>query len=116
MDKVEIRDNVPTIFLLLSAIATHVFSGIGFYILYGAPAVVVSSFMPGIGWVAFLVLWLNRWDTVGSHWVFWAFVGCVSCVVVCLCFIGLYRLIEITEREIAEESKQNMDLEPSTAG
>ncbi len=82
------------VFLFMAAIATHVFSGIGYYLLYGVPAVVVASFMPGIGWIAFMALWLNRWDTMSSYWVFWAFAGCLSTVVLCICVIGMQWIME----------------------
>ncbi|MFQ5862953.1 MAG: hypothetical protein ACE5IC_07500 [Candidatus Brocadiales bacterium] len=116
MNKAEARGTVLGIFLFLSAIATHVLSGIGYYMLYGVPAVVISSFLPGIGWWVFLALWLNSWDRLGSLWVFWSFVGCFACVVICGSIIGMQWIIESTKQEIIEKSKQNMDLEPSTAG
>ncbi len=117
MDKAVIRSDVTGILLFLTAIATHVFAGIGYYMLYGVPAVVISSFMPVAGWFGFLALWLNSWDRMaGSYWVFWSFVGCFACVVICGGVIGMRWIIEATEQEIIEESKQNMDLEPSTAG
>ncbi len=116
MDKAEARGTVLGILLFLTAIATHVFSGIGYYLLYGVPAVVISSFLPVIGWFAFLALWLNSWDRMDSYWIFWSFVSCFACVVICSCIIGMNWIIEVTEEEIIEESKQDMDLEPSTAG
>lgn len=117
MDKTEVKGAVLGVFLVLAAIATHVFSGIGYYLMYGIPAVVISSFMPVVGWWLFLVLWLNSWDRlVDSYWVFWSFVGCFTCVVVCGVIIGMRLIVETTKQELAEESKQKMDLEPSTAG
>ncbi len=117
MDKAVIRSDVPGVLLFLTAIATHVFSGIGYYMLYGVPAVVISSFMPVAGWFGFLALWLNSWDRMaGSYWIFWSFVGCFACVVICGGVIGMHWIVEATEQEIIEEAKQNMDLEPSTAG
>ena len=116
MNKTEAKGTALGILLILAAIATHVFSGIGYYLLYGIPAVVVSSFLPGIGWWAFLALWLNSWDRMSAHWIFWSFVGCFACVVMCVVIFGLYWMIEATRQEIIEEAKQNMDLEPSTAG
>lgn len=116
MEKGEAKSTAVGILLLLAAIATHVFSGIGFYMLYGVPAVVISSFAPGIGWWVFLALWLNSWDRIGSHWIFWSFVGCLACVVICVGVIGMQLITETTREEIIEEARRSVDLEPSMAG
>ncbi|MHC4198101.1 MAG: hypothetical protein ACYSRP_09400 [Planctomycetota bacterium] len=116
MDKGDAKTILLGVFLFLAAIATHVFAGIGYYLLYGVPAVVVASFMPGIGWIGFLALWLNRWDTMSAYWVFWAFVGSLSCVVVCLCLLGMQGIMEASRQEAIEEVGQDMGLESSTAG
>lgn len=116
MDKGEAKNILLGVILFLAAIATHVFAGIGYYLLYGVPAVVVGSLMPGIGWIGFFVLWLNRWDTMSAYWVFWAFVGSFACVILCLCLLGLQWIMEVSRQEAIEEVEQNMGLEPSTAG
>ena len=116
MDKAEIRNALLGVLLLMAAIATHVLSGIGYYMLYGVPAVVVASLMPGIGWIGFLALWLNRWDTMSSYWVFWSFVGCFACVILCLCVFAMQGIMAVSRQEALEELEQDMALEPSTAG
>ena len=116
MDKGEAKSILLGVILFLAAIATHVFAGIGYYLLYGVPAVVVTALMPGIGWIGFFVLWLNKWDAMSEYWVFWAFVGSFACVILCLCLLGMQWIMEASRQEAIEEVEQNMGLEPSTAG
>ncbi|MHC4358534.1 MAG: hypothetical protein ACYSTQ_07030 [Planctomycetota bacterium] len=53
---------------------------------------------------------------MSAYWVFWAFVGSLSCVVVCLCLLGMQGIMEASRQEAIEEVGQDMGLESSTAG